>query len=138
VVSAGPKAVLVVDDEPLIRGLLAAALRRRGIPVLQAGDGVQALEVYQTHAARIGLVLMDVRMPRLSGPEALVALRALDPGLVCCLMSGHAGDYGGVELGSLGAEAVFTKPFNLNEVLPLIQRLLARALCPCDGASPAP
>jgi len=127
--------VLVVDDEALVRGLLAAALRRQGINVLQAGDGVQALEIYRSRAAEIGLVLLDVRMPRLGGPETVVALRALDPDVTCCLMTGHAGDYGVVELTDLGVEAIFTKPFDLNELFPVIKRLLAARAGGCEVSS---
>jgi len=120
------KAVLIVDDESVIRRMLAIALRREGIPVFQAADGLQALEQYQAHAEEIGLALLDVVMPRMDGPATLTALRELNPDLPCCLMTGHAGVYDLRELSDC-VHAIFLKPFDLHELLPVVRRLLAHA-----------
>jgi CheY-like chemotaxis protein len=59
----------------------------------------------------VDLVLLDVRMPELDGPQTLAALRKENPTLRCCLISGHSGTYTREQLLSLGAEHYFNKPF---------------------------
>jgi len=119
------KAVLIVDDESLIRRMLAIALRREGIAFFQAADGLQAVEQYQSHAEEIGLALVDVMMPRMDGPATVAALRKINPSLPCCLMTGHAGIYDIRELAALEVKAIFLKPFDLHDLLPIVRRLLA-------------
>jgi CheY-like chemotaxis protein len=66
--------LLLVDDDPIGRELLALLLTRRGYVVDTASDGVEAVE--RTRSIDYNLVLMDMRMPRMDGPQAAVAIRA--------------------------------------------------------------
>lgn len=118
-------AVLVVDDEPGIRTLLQAALPRYGFQVFLAASGQEALAAYQEHRTAITAVLLDVHMPGLDGPQTLRALRAIDPQLPCCFMSGGLGAYREEELLALGAARVLSKPFNLLEVAQTLKDLIA-------------
>jgi CheY-like chemotaxis protein len=105
-----PPTVLIVDDEPGILRLLAAALAHHGFVVRTAAGGNEAVEVYQRGS--IDLVLLDVRMPDpWDGPRTLAALRALDPNVRAVFMSGNTGGYTDEELLALGALRLFTKPF---------------------------
>ena len=61
--------VLVVDDERLVLRLLELALPQHGLAVHLAGGGAEAVAVYRRHRGRIGVVLLDVRMPGLDGPH---------------------------------------------------------------------
>lgn len=81
--------VLVVDDEPDVRLVLALLLRRSGFEVLEAADGRQASEVLAEHRDRVDVVLMDVMMPVMTGPEALPHLRGLVPDLPVVFHSGY-------------------------------------------------
>lgn len=117
--------ILVVDDEPAVRGLLELALDGQGIKVWQAADGREAVEVYRRERDAIGLVLLDVRMPCLDGPGALRALREINPGLRCCFMSGNTGAYTVQQLLDLGAYHVFQKPLGLAQVVETLRKLLA-------------
>jgi CheY-like chemotaxis protein len=108
-----PYGILVVDDEACMRDILAIALRQQGFAVWPAGNGHEALDLYRRHGAAIDVVLMDVRMPGLDGPETLAALQQFDPDVRCCFMSGDLGTYSEVQLADLGAEAVIGKPFAL-------------------------
>lgn len=81
--------VLVVDDEPDVRLVLSLLLRRSGFEVLEAVDGRQAGEVLGEHRDRVDVVLMDVMMPVMTGPEALPHLRALVPDLPVVFHSGY-------------------------------------------------
>lgn len=118
-----PRGVLVVDDDAAILLLLEIALRERGFTVWKAANGEDALALYRLHRGEIVLVLLDVRMPILDGPQTAAALRQLEPELCFCFMSGHSGPYRHEQLLELGAARVFDKPFKLAELLRTIDRL---------------
>jgi CheY-like chemotaxis protein len=88
---------------------MAAGLGEEGFAVWLAGDGEEALELYRRHSQEIDLVLLEVRLPGLDGPQTLAALRQLNPGVRCCFLSGPFGDYTDEELLALGAVAVLHK-----------------------------
>lgn len=115
-----PRGVLVVDDSTAIRELLAGVFRSDGFAVWQAGDGREAEAVFRTHQPRVGLILMDVRMPGVSGPQALTAIRQFAPLVPCWFMSGSLGEHTEAGLLSLGAERVLSKPFRLDELRTLV------------------
>jgi CheY-like chemotaxis protein len=117
--------ILVADDEAAVRTLLETLLRRHGYVVWSASDGAEALELFACHREAIALVLLDVRMPSLDGPQTLAALRQLDPDVRCCFMSGQSGSYRPEELLELGALRLFKKPFKLNEILAELELLTA-------------
>jgi CheY-like chemotaxis protein len=121
--SGSGKVVLVVDDEPAIRGLLKVALEKMGFTVLLAADSTEALDVYGRWRPKIALVLLDVRLPGLDGPQTLAALQRFDPALRCCFMTGHAGNYSDQDLLARGALRVFTKPVPLPELVTVIEQL---------------
>jgi DNA-binding response OmpR family regulator len=118
--------ILVVDDEPAIRTLLQVALPRYGFRVFLAASRQEALTVYREHHTEIAAVLLDVHLPGLDGPQTLLTLRAIDPQVRCCFMSGHLGDYSEEELLDLGAALVIPKPFRIAEVLEALQRVVDR------------
>jgi CheY-like chemotaxis protein len=105
-----PAGVLVVDDDPGVRKVLTAVLQRYGCAVWSAGDGRTAVRVYEQNRAEVGVVLLDVCMPGLDGPQTLDALRAVDPGVRAMFMTGDPGYYTIEELRRRGM-AVLHKPF---------------------------
>jgi CheY-like chemotaxis protein len=108
--------VLVVDDESEVRSVLRSALEGRGFRVWLADGGREALDLYRQHRDAIAVVLLDVRMPGLDGPQTLDALRHLNPEVLACFMSGDAGGYQPEELQERGAPFLFAKPFRLDEL----------------------
>jgi len=112
-----PPGILVVDDDIGIGNLLQAVLRQQGFMVRWADSGLHALEIYQELRPEIDLVLLDVRMPELDGPQTLTALQQLNAAICCCFMSGDTGVYTEQELLECGAVHVFQKPFHLLEVV---------------------
>src|SRR2546423_15221109 len=84
----GTEAILLVDDDPMMRGLLGAALERYGYFVLTAHDGEKAMEVAGAYGAPIHLVLSDVVMPKLNGCALITELRRWYPSIGVLLMSG--------------------------------------------------
>ena len=93
--SAGPpsgvvQTILLVEDEEAVRDIAAGVLRRAGYRVLEAADGIEALELDAMFGAGIDLVLTDVVMPRLGGPELVRRLSANAPGRKVLFTSGYS------------------------------------------------
>jgi len=117
---AGPPGVLVADDEAHVRALLDAVLRRAGMRVWLAAGGGEAVELLREHGGAIDVALLDVRMPGLTGPEALARMRELRPGLPCVFMTGHAGPHDEAELLALAGRVLY-KPFDVDEVVRAVR-----------------
>jgi anti-anti-sigma factor len=122
-----PVGILVVDDEPAIRCLLDAQLRREGFHVWLAGHGYLAIELFERHGPEIAVVLLDVSMPGMDGPQTLARLRQLCPSVRCCFMSGNPAPYTEEDLRRMAAVRIFRKPFPFPEVLETLHTLAGRA-----------
>jgi PAS domain S-box-containing protein len=85
----GTETVLLVEDEAGLLELAARLLERLGYTVLAAGNPIQAIEMAETYAGTIHLLLTDVIMPEMSGRDLWQRLGALRPGLKCLFMSGY-------------------------------------------------
>ena len=104
--------ILVVDDEPTIRSLLRAALERRGYELLEAADGVGALEIAQRR--RPDLIVLDVALPQLNGLEVCRRLKQ-NPATAAVpvfLLTGFIQDEQRREGARAGVEAFIAKPFS--------------------------
>ncbi len=113
--------VLLTEDEAHIREALAEYLEGLGIEVLQAGDGVDALEVAAGHDGRIDVLVTDLVMPRMSGPELANRLLLLREDLKIIYISGYTPEAMG-EYGVSGGDAVFLqKPFLLGDLANTIR-----------------
>ena len=128
--------VLIVEDEPVIRELMAILLEEEGYTVHLAGDGLEALETVERLA--VDLVLSDVKMPRLDGATLAHRLRAQPNPLPVILMSAV---YAEVDLPGV---RFLRKPVNCEHLLDIIATALreSRRSAPGDGrddwASPTP
>ena len=102
---------MLVEDEETVRSLAREVLRDAGYTVLEAGDGEEALRVAGSHPGPIHLLLTDVIMPRLGGPELARRLQPLRPDMRVLFMSGYTdGDIS--SYGGLGSEtSLLQKPF---------------------------
>ncbi|MFD0638392.1 response regulator transcription factor [Catenulispora yoronensis] len=128
--------MLVVDDEPGIRSVLASSLEFEGYAVRTAADGRAALA--EVEQARPDLVVLDVLMPGMDGLTACRRLRAGDPHLPVLMLT--ARDLTGDRVAGLdaGADDYLAKPFELDELLARVRALLRRgALTAEDGAAAA-
>jgi CheY-like chemotaxis protein len=115
--------VLVVDDDHLVRALLQLGLERDGFDVWLAANGREAIRLYRTHRYRIGVVLLDIRMPGLDGLATMQALRRLNPDVAVCLTSGDMDGNDPEELRRRGAAHVLAKPFHLDELAHVLRLL---------------
>ena len=122
----GRETVLFVEDEVALRDLMHRVLAKGGYTVLAAGDGVEALALAEAHPGPIDVVVTDVIMPRMSGPDLAVRLRARDPGIRLLYVSGYTAD----QLRSqtdLGEDAtLLPKPFTSDGLLRKVREVLDR------------
>jgi PAS domain S-box-containing protein len=119
--------IMVVEDEPVVRQVLAARLRTLGYDVTTCADGAQAVEAYQQAKGATDLVILDMVLPRLEGERVFAAVRAVNPAAKVVLMSEHSDDHEAAELIRQGALGVVTKPFALSEVSAQVTAALASA-----------
>jgi CheY-like chemotaxis protein len=120
-----PLGVLVVDDQDYVRFTLGAALRQGGLVVWLAEGGREALGLYRAHPGAIDVVVLDVRMPGMDGPQTLAALRLLNPAVRCCFLSGDFGCHTREDLRAMGALAVLSKPVRFETIARTVRDLAA-------------
>jgi PAS domain S-box-containing protein len=122
--ATGHETILLVEDEDDVRALTREVLERQGYVVLEAGDGLQALQVHEKEGARIDLILTDVVMPRMSGREMVDRVRAVRPDIRVLYMSGYTED-AIVRHGVLEASMrLLGKPFTPSELIGKIREVL--------------
>ena len=108
---------LVVDDDQMVRAMVALLLTREGWNVLEAGGGREALATWATHRGEIARIILDVTMPGLDGPATLAALRAAGCDAPTILISGYEEVDIGARCVGLGVAAVLHKPFTREALL---------------------
>lgn len=120
--------ILVVDDEQAIRESLTDILEFSGFRVLSADDGKNGIALFQEHQHEINLVILDLLMPGMSGPETLHRLRQLAPTAAILLSSGYDEDEIVQMLNDTGIDRAnihfLQKPYSLATVVGIIRSLL--------------
>ncbi len=117
--------VLVVDDEPAVRGMVSSALEILGFQVFAAGDGQQAVDVFRQHAGEIDLVLMDMTMPKMDGREAFLKIRDLRADARVILSSGYSQQDALRDLHGERPMGFLQKPYDLTALASEVRSVLA-------------
>jgi CheY-like chemotaxis protein len=117
--------ILVIDDEEVIRLAVGAALRRYGHDVSAAVDGEEGVNLFQRQT--FDLVITDVNMPRLNGPEVIKAVRSLRPAIPIIIIGGGGSipPVGSEQFAQqVGADRVLLKPFAMQQLIAVVSELL--------------
>jgi PAS domain S-box-containing protein len=121
----GSGTVLLVEDEEMVREIGATMLTHLGFRVIEAKDGVEAVEVFRQHQGQIRCVLSDLTMPRMDGWETLTALRRLSPDIPVILSSGYDEAQVMAEKHPELPDAFLGKPYKIKGLQETINRVLA-------------
>jgi two-component system cell cycle sensor histidine kinase/response regulator CckA len=113
--------ILVVDDEPMIRQFVAAALSHKGFSVLTAANGEEAIAVSNLHSGDLLMVITDVKMPIMDGPALIRLLSADIPGIPVLFMSAY---YNAADLEQFKNSEFLSKPFSVDKLLAGVHALL--------------
>lgn len=119
--------ILIVDDEPRIRDFVRMNLEMEHYRVIEARDGLEALEQLREHLP--DLVILDVMMPEMDGFEALRAIREVST-IPVIMLTVRQDEHDRIRGLDLGADDYVAKPFNPRELLSRIRALLRRSLMP--------
>jgi CheY-like chemotaxis protein len=123
----GTETILIAEDEPAVRRVLRRTLEGAGYGVIEAVDGAVAVDEFRAHRERIGLVVLDLVMPRMNGRQALDRIREIVPGARAILMSGHAEHPAGGAPIEVTGESFLQKPAPPDELLRMVRRVLDAA-----------
>ncbi len=121
----GQGTILLVEDEEGLRALNARGLSSRGYTVLEAGNGVEAIEAFDKHG-HVDLVVSDVVMPEMDGPTLLKELRRRDPDVKIIFVSGYAEEAFSKNLPDQEQYAFLAKPFTLKQLVAEVKKTLVR------------
>ena len=117
----GHGTILLVEDEEGLRMLNARGLRSRGYTVIEASNGIEALEELDRHDGQVDLVVSDVVMPEMDGPTLLKELRQRNPKARIIFVSGYAEDAFGKSLPEDDRPAFLAKPFTLKQLIAAVK-----------------
>jgi two-component system, cell cycle sensor histidine kinase and response regulator CckA len=121
----GQGTILLVEDEDGLRSLNARGLRTRGYSVIEASNGVEAMEVMEGNNGEVDLVVSDVVMPEMDGPTLLKAMRERNPGVKIIFVSGYAEDAFEKSLPENQQFAFLPKPFTLSQLVAAVKETMA-------------
>jgi two-component system cell cycle sensor histidine kinase/response regulator CckA len=121
----GQGTILLVEDEEGLRSLNARGLRSRGYSVIEASNGVEALEALEEKNGAVDLVVSDVVMPEMDGPTLLKTMRGKNPDLKIIFVSGYAEDAFEKSLPENQQFAFLPKPFTLAQLVAAVKETMA-------------
>ena len=113
-------AILIVDDEPAFRSLVAMTLKQDGYHVIEAGDGAEAIEAAEK-VKHVDLVVTDIRMPQMDGVEFMQALRKTQPYVPVVFITGYPTDL----RRPVPNSCMLSKPFLREDLMKAVHRFMA-------------
>jgi PAS domain S-box-containing protein len=112
--SQGQGLVLLVEDETILREMGTTILESLGYEVVSAADGIEAVEAFKQDHPRLCAILLDLKMPRMAGREAFLAIREIDPTVPVIVCTGYGENEEVQELLTLGAAGMLAKPYHIS------------------------
>jgi CheY-like chemotaxis protein len=123
-IPGGTETILLVEDDGVIRELCAELLTGVGYKVFSAGNGKEALEIYQMEKHKISLILLDLIMPVMDGWQCLAKILRIDPKAKVIIASGYIASGLAKGMQAKGARGFVQKPFETNQLLTTIREVL--------------
>lgn len=117
-------AILIVDDEVLLRNLLGNMIRREGLKVIAAASAEEALAIMDKE--KIALVLSDISMPGMNGLQLLAVSKEKFPSIPVVLITGHTGQFSRDSVLSAGGDGYISKPFKNAEIMVTVRQFIGR------------
>jgi len=116
--------ILLADDEPIMREVMAEVLESIGYRVIMADDGPEAFDLFKAHEQEVSIALLDMIMPHMGGAQLAEKIRAINPELPVIFMTGY--DMGFALTGGTPVQnsKIFAKPVNFDELNHRIRKLL--------------
>ncbi len=114
--------VLVVDDEEMLRIAVAKMLRKHHYAVIEAGDGDTALEIFRAKSAEIGVILLDMTLPGISGRRLLEELDAIRPDIRIIITTAHTKEMAVNAIGVQHPWEFIRKPYHIADLVTLLRR----------------
>jgi CheY-like chemotaxis protein len=121
-VIGGKETILLAEDHEGLRELVRESLESLGYRVLAACDGEEAVDLFRRNAERVDLLILDVIMPRLRGPDAYRRIRELNGVVPVLFCTGYNPDSAQVE--TLSGHPVLQKPYQTRELARTVRLLL--------------
>ena len=121
----GQGTILLVEDEEGLRSLNARGLRSRGYSVIEASNGIEAMEALEEKNGAVDLVVSDVVMPEMDGPTLLREMRIRNPNLKIIFVSGYAEEAFDKSLPENEQFAFLAKPFALSALVAKVKETMA-------------
>jgi len=120
----GKGTILIVDDEEIIREMAKESIESLGYSVITANDGKDGVKVYQERHSEIDGVILDMQMPNLSGKEAFVRMKEINPDIRALLSTGYGHNEEAQEILDLGVKDLLSKPYHLKDLSNSLKQFL--------------
>jgi len=124
-IQKGQGGILLVDDEVMITEIGQLMIQRLGYTVLTADSGQKAIQIYSENREKIDLVILDIKMPEMSGEETFDRLKSADLNIKIIISSGYGIDGKATEILNRGAIGFIQKPFNMNQLAEALKGAMA-------------
>ena len=119
------RGILVVDDEEVVRGLLAGVLSAEGFRIFEASDGATAVEIFESQGRSIDLVVLDMIMPGMGGEEVLRRLREISKKVKVVISSGFMTEEQRDKLQEYGVDGFLDKPYGDTDAIKIVNSILS-------------
>lgn len=118
--------ILIVDDDEITRGVITSLLCKKGYSVVSADDGLSAIKIFKTE--EIHLIITDISTPGADGIEVLKQAARNNPDIAVVMLTSYGAMDATIAAIKEGAYDYLTKPFKIEEILALVERIHERAI----------
>jgi PAS domain S-box-containing protein len=133
--AASGSKVLLVEDEDSFRSIIAKLLNKRGFQIMEAADGTAAMQILKANSDAIGVIILDVTLPEMSGLDVFDQLRRIKPNVNIVLSTAFSREDVNAEFGKRDIQGFIRKPYQIDELdRVLLQIFGKRALTAGGGA----